>query len=285
MLRLENRELRVDLLDPAADAARQGWRYCWGGYVWQVHDRAAGPLLAGPEWPGPAPSAFNGQGLPESFRHQTRDGQPFTWDGAAGLAVGAGSLARDEQGRPVLVAPGDWTVTPFADHLVFQARPEGAGISCELTRKVELIGRDVNSFSRLTNVGDRPLRLQWFPHPFFALTDGRARVEFRHGARMPENAGFALADGVLTFKRRFADQNDGQFVLCELTPGRELRVVIDHPVLTHVEFTTSFVPDECPVWGNGNTFSVEPYLNLDLAPGATRHWSVHYRFGAARQRG
>ena len=69
MLSLANRTLRVELLDPADDAARRGPRYCRGGYIWQVHDQQAGPLLTGPEWPHPTPTPFNGQGLPESFRH------------------------------------------------------------------------------------------------------------------------------------------------------------------------------------------------------------------------
>ena len=34
MLRLANRNLQVELLDPADDAARRGPRYCRGGYIW-----------------------------------------------------------------------------------------------------------------------------------------------------------------------------------------------------------------------------------------------------------
>ena len=71
MLHLANAELTVDLLDPTdpAEHARQGARYCWGGYIWQVRDARLGPLLAGPQWPAPDPTPYNGQGLPESFRH------------------------------------------------------------------------------------------------------------------------------------------------------------------------------------------------------------------------
>ena len=60
MIRLANAELALDLLDPddPADAARLGARYCAGGYVWQVHDRKLGPLLSGPEFPKPDPTAF-----------------------------------------------------------------------------------------------------------------------------------------------------------------------------------------------------------------------------------
>jgi hypothetical protein len=190
MLRLSNRELSVELLDPVADAARQGWRYCWGGYIWQIHDAKLGPLLSGPEYPKPDPVAFNGQGLPESFRHRRRDtGAGLTWSGDTGLAIGAGSLAVDpshpsSDARSVrVVEPCRWTIVPSADQITFQTRHAAAGFSYELTRRIELSGRNLTSSSALTNVGGAPLALQWFAHPFWALTHHRARVQLpRHGA-------------------------------------------------------------------------------------------------------
>lgn len=281
MLHLENGELRVDLLDPAADAARQGARYGWGGYIWQVHDRRLGPLVAGPEFPHPTPSAFNGQGLPESFRHRTRDGRPLTWQGDRGLGVGIGLLAAGPDKAVTVTEPCAWTVSRFPDHLIFQTRQAAAGFAYELTRKVELRGREVGSFSQLTNVGEQPLVLQWFAHPFWALTEGRARVRLPAGSTVPANPGFALApDGLLTFQRPFLTPQDDQFALLTLPAGSALALQLDHPRLPRVEFASSFAPDECPVWANAHTVSVEPYLNLRLAPGETRHWHVRHGFAA-----
>ncbi len=281
MLHLANRELRLDLLDPSdpADIAHQGSRYCWGGYIWQVHDTKFGPLVSGPEFPKPDPTAFNGQGLPESFRHRTREGKPLTWQGREGIALGAGMLVADEKNNVALTAPCAWTVTPFADHLIFQTRQAAAGFSYELTRKIELRDRTVTSYTQLTNVGETPLALEWFPHPFWALTGSRARVALPAGTAVPENPGFAIApDGALTFKRPFVTKDDSQFALLTLPRGRELSLSVDHPRLARVTFATSFVPDECPVWANAHTVSVEPYLTLRLAPGATRHWHVMHGF-------
>lgn len=279
MLHLENSDLRIDLLDPADDAARQGPRYCWGGYIWQVHDAKCGPLLSGPEFPKPDPTPFNGQGLPESFRHRTRDGIPCTWQGREGLAVGAGMVLADEQDAVTLTEPCVWTITRFPDHLVFQTRQAAAGFSYELTRKVELRDRTVTSFTQLSNVGEAPLALEWFAHPFWALTGGRARVALPAGVTLPDNPGFALTtDGALTFKRPFVTRDDNQFALLTLPRGLELDLSVDHPTLPRVTFATSFVPDECPVWANEHTVSVEPYLTLRLAPGTTRHWQVRHGF-------
>jgi hypothetical protein len=281
MLHLENRELRLDVLDPAADAARQGARYCWGGYLWQVHDQRLGPLVAGPEFPHPTPSAFNGQGLPESFRHRTRDGRPLTWTGNTGLGIGIGVLTAGADNSVTVTEPCAWTVSRFPDQLIFQTRQAAAGFAYELTRKVELTGREVGSFTQLTNVGDQPLALQWFAHPFWALTAGRARVHLPPGTALPANPGFALgADGLLTFQRAFLTPQDDQFALLTPPAGRPLALHLDHPRLPRVDFTSSFAPDECPVWANARTVSVEPYLHLRLAPGETRHWHVRHGFAA-----
>ncbi|NJN82715.1 MAG: hypothetical protein HC802_10870 [Caldilineaceae bacterium] len=67
MFTLANEQLSVSLLDPVADRARLGSRYCVGGYIWQVTDAAKGALLAGPLYPHPAPNTFDGQGAPDMF--------------------------------------------------------------------------------------------------------------------------------------------------------------------------------------------------------------------------
>ena len=136
MLHLANAHLRLDVLDPAdaTDAARLGPRFCAGGFIWQIHDLTAAPapvpLLAGPEYPSPTPTPFNAQGLPESFRHRTRDGAPLTWNGQRGVALGAGALTADASGQVTLTEPCKWTLTPSTDHLIFQTR-QAAGPNIE----------------------------------------------------------------------------------------------------------------------------------------------------------
>jgi len=281
MLEVSNGELRVEFLDPETDRAHLGPRFAWGGYIWQVHDRTAGPLLTGPEWPSPTPLPFNGQGAPESFRHRTRGGAPLTWNGPRGVACGAGEIAEDG-GALRVVTPCAWSATQFSCGARWRTRQAAAGFDYQLERTVELFGRELRSTSRLTNHGGAPLALEWFVHPFFALTDGRIALDLPPGATLPENPGFALAAGRFTQKRVFQGLHDGQFELLGLPAGEPLRCRLSHPTLTHVDFATSFVPSECPVWGNGHTFSIEPYLAATLAPGATLEWHLRYGFGAPR---
>lgn len=281
MFTLQNEDLRVDVLDPVNDAARLGPRFCWGGYIWQVHDAKVGPLLSGPQWPAADPSPFNGQGLPESFRHQTLDGRPLTWLGQHGVALGAGELRRDANQQVKVTRPCDWTVTTKHAQIEFTTRHEAAGFHYALNRRVALNRREVQSLTRLTNMSERePLVLEWFAHPFFPLVDGLIRAEISVDANLPDNPGFSLGRGVLTQKRRFTGPDDGHMDRgLRLPPHEPLSAAIAHPAVGSVRFETSFAPDACVIWGNDRTFSVEPYLTLTLAPGAAREWHLLYRFG------
>src|SRR5690606_13634653 len=118
MLALANTTLRVEVLDPSADADRMhlGPRFCWGGYVWQVHDAIAGPLLAGPEWPVKQPLPFNGQGLPESFRHaELGSGRPLILEHRRGFIIGVGDVAPDSNYELAVTTPCVWTLTAAPD--------------------------------------------------------------------------------------------------------------------------------------------------------------------------
>lgn len=281
MLTISHGDLAVELLDPAADHALLGPRFAWGGYIWQVHDRRAGPLLTGPEWPAAAPIPFNGQGAPESFRHRTRAGRPLTWRGSRGIAIGAGEIV-EESGEVRVVAPCDWQVEVTAAKARWSTRHMLLGFDYELERMVTLHGRELISRTRLTNRAVEPLELEWFTHPFFALTDGRIALDLPPQATLPANPGFTLTAGRLTQQRVFRDQYDGQFELLGLPAGEPLQCRLTHAKLTHIDFATSFVPCACPVWGNSNTFSIEPYLGATLATATTLDWELRYGFGEVR---
>ncbi len=65
-----------------------------------------------------------------------------------------------------------------------------------------------------------------------------------------------------------------------LPTNRPLAATIAHPVVGRVQMEASFAPDACVIWANDRTFSLEPYLTLDLAPGESREWNLCYRFEA-----
>jgi hypothetical protein len=279
VLTLTSAGLTVDLLDPSAHRPRLGHRYCWGGYIWQVTDRSAGPLLAGPEWPEPEPDAFNGQGLPEAFRHRDTTGAPLLWRGEAGLAPGAGLLGRDAAGATIVTEPCAWEIEYRSESLRFATTQSALGWSYRLVRTIELQDRRLISRTLYTNLGEEPLVHEWFAHPFFALgRDGRSTLLLPEGTALDDNPGYALSGRQLTFKRAFSGKDDGHLERPRLPPGTPLVAEISHPRLRHLRFTTSFAPSHCVLWANGNTVSLEPFLQLALSPGETREWSLTYDF-------
>ncbi len=280
MLTLANAELTVDLLNPAAEHARLGPRFCWGGFIWQVHDRSVGTLLTGPEWPDVSPQPHNGQGLPESFRHSTTTGQPLLWDGSVGLAPGAGALGRDAQGAVIVTEPCAWQVEQEPARAVFRTEQVVGRWSYALERIIELRGRRLVSRSRLTNRGTDPLKLEWFAHPFFALQgDGLLRATLPPDVSLADNPGYLLSNGELTLRRAYVGVHDGHLVHLGLPADKPFVVTVSHPKLTAVRFATDFAPFKCVLWANGNTLSFEPFLELALGPGESRAWTLTYDFG------
>lgn len=283
MLTLSNSALNVSLIDPAnpAEQSRLGPRFCWGGYIWQITDSVAGPLLAGPAWPKPDPIPFNGQGLPESFRHhEFGTNRPLTMENGRGFAIGIGDLAPGPDGELAVIKPCLWSITASHGAIEFCTEQSTLGYACQLTRRVALKNRTLTSSTRVTNIGERPLPLHWFAHPFFALDDRILTCEIPATWSMANNIGFELDDAHrLNFKRRFRDEFDGHFEPLIIDPQTPLRATVSHPKLTQIDFSTDFVPDICPVWGNSNTWSIEPYIMSELAPGSDRSWNLTYEFG------
>ena len=283
MLTLSNDDLRVSLLDPASPTDRHhlGTRYAWGGYIWQVEDATAGPLLAGPEWPEPVPDPYNGQGLPESFRsHEFGTDRPLHIENGAGFILGVGDVAQAPAGDLEVTAPCNWEVAHGPGEIVFTTEQSGNGYGCRLTRRVALDGRQLVSSSRVENRGERPLPLHWFAHPFFALANRWITCRIPDSWAMTDNEGFRLDDAHrIHLVRQFCDPKDGHFELLSIGEEVPLEVALSHPVLSDVSFATDFVPDLCPIWGNSATWSIEPYLVAELAPGAERAWELTYGFG------
>jgi hypothetical protein len=279
MLQLANDQLRIDVLDPTADADLLGPRFCAGAFVWQVHDASAGPLLSGPEGPEPKPDPFNGHGLPEACRDRARSGETWLWEADEGFAPGVGTLGRGPDGVIVTQAC-TWHLDIDSTQAKFRSRHAAAGYDAEVGRTLELHGRTLRSHSRLTNTGQKAMELEWFAHPFFALGEnGDIAVELPATASVAPESGFVMEANTLRGARRYIGKDDGAFTLPDGMVEQPLDVRISHPALENgIRFTTDFHPSECPIWMNGFTFSIEPYQRLSLAPGESREWQLTYKF-------
>ncbi|RKX35045.1 MAG: hypothetical protein DRP71_05125 [Verrucomicrobia bacterium] len=276
MLELKNDSLRLEILDPVNDRVRLGTRYCWGGYVWQIHDSLHGPLLSGPEYPSEPEDVFNGQGIPEVLRHSVLlSGELLTIEkGKGGLIVGVGQV---DKGMEV-TRPCTWKFKQSASSITFATGDAAHGWGYDLTRRLELDGRRLVSRTSIRNTGRRTLPIHWFAHPFFPLTDGTLVCQLHFPATMPENPGYTLEDGFIRFRKPFRTFEENEFVMLEIEPDRLFDTTLSHPALEAIRITGDFAPARLPIWANGNTFSIEPYVQRSLEPGEETDWSLTYEF-------
>lgn len=270
MYMLSNEELEVALLDPVADQARFGPRYCTGGYIFQVTDSRHGPLLTGPTYPESF-NWFDGQGIPDAFNlHPLRD--PAAPSLALIIGIGVCEL---EQRRVEEFC--SWEVQAGPAAIEFQTAQAFHGYALELRRTVGLAGRTLRSATRLRNTGRQPIPVCWFPHPFYPQPKTPELCRLNAPVAMPDNPGYELgANGFI--RRRAWPSQQGFYQALDHGAQAPLVVLQRHPTLGMVAASCSYAPSFFPIWGNRNTFSWEPFLERTVAPGQELAWEIAYDF-------
>jgi hypothetical protein len=282
---LQNAQLSVSILDPIADQARLGSRYCSGGYIYQVSDGQKGDLLSGPHYPDPEPNTFDGQGAPDMFFTPLMTGPVAMGDQAA--CIGVGLVRRtslqepfDVRYNPVVSEHVVWDVQQGENSITMSTRHAFHDWAYALTRFVRLDGRRVYSRTAIRGEGVADLPVRWFAHPFWPLTADNTLCRFSAPLGLPENPGYAYnADGWLCRKPEYDWARGGHFQPLELPEAQPgLTITEQHPKLGVVTARTDFWPGFMPVWGNTKTFSFEPYFIRSLAQGQAAEWSIEYEF-------
>lgn len=273
MLSLKNTYLDVALLDPIADAARFGIRYCTGGYIFQITDAKHGPLLTGPTYPESF-NWFDGQGIPDAFNLaplKTAEREPV----ALILGIGLCDLAEQK-----IVEPCQWQIDATGDALRFVTRHAFHDWAIELERTVTLMQRTVRSDTRLANTGRRPAPISWFPHPFFPqMPDGTDElIKLSYPVEFANNNGYALAENGFICRKDWPWGGGHYQALDQKPTGSGFTLVQRHPALGQITASGSFTPTFFPIWGNQNTFSWEPFYERTLAAGQSAFWRIDYDF-------
>jgi hypothetical protein len=151
------------------------------------------------------------------------------------------------------------------------------GYALELERTVRLRGRTVRSAAWLRNTGELFVPLRWFPHPFYPQPETDDLCRLNIAARMPENAGYELAESGFVARKGWP-WAEGHYQALDHDAQTNLVVLQRHPLLGLVSATCSYVPDFFPIWGNGRTFSWEPFYERTVATGQEAAWWIDYDF-------
>jgi hypothetical protein len=270
MIELRNASLEVQLLDPVADRQRFGTRYCTGGYIYQVRDPTHGDLMSGPTYPVSF-NWFDGQGIPDAFNLGPLHSRT---DPAEALIIGIGVCDLRER---TVKAFCDWRVTLLDTRALFATEQSYEGRAFTLTREVSLQQRTVRSRTTLSNTGRGEVGVRWFPHPFYPQPAGDELLWVNAPLRWQDGNGYTRnPDGFIA--RSEWPWRDGRYLPLDHDATAPLVLLQRHPTLGLVGAACSYVPDFFPIWGNGTTFSWEPFLERSVAPGQTLDWWVDYVF-------
>jgi len=283
MYSLSNSELTVSILNPIADRARLGSRYCTGGYIWQVSDARKGELLAGPEYPK-EPNTFDGQGAPDFFIG-VLGAEACPLGGEVGV-IGVGRVRRTSPILPFDVRHNreviefvQWDVVQSGKSITMRTRTAFQEWAYALERTLRLDGRQLTSTTAIRNLGQGMLPVRWFPHPFFPITADGALCRFSLPVSLAENPGYALNQEGFILRKPDHDWAKGWYQPVEFTPTHQPLVIEQkHDKVGLVTATFNYTPAFLPIWGNQRTFSFEPYYQREFKPGEGAAWSVTYRF-------
>lgn len=282
MWTIGNRELRVQLLDPKEDRERLGTRYCHGGYVWQVEDAVAGPLLSGPCFPE-EPDVFNGQGLPEIFtpvwgEDEVEQGGRVGLPGIGEVEFTTGVRPFDRAMNTRILVPCDWAVRVTGTVATYETRQALGAFGAHLVRTVSLEGRLLQMRTRLVNSGSVGMPVRWFAHPFFPMTRSGRATQFGAGVSVPSHPAYGLEpDGALRLVP--GSPSTICYHVLRVEPGTRLRAMQAHDAVGSIEVSGDFPLALLPVWYNESAYSFEPYFETLLAPGQGADWGLRYRFG------
>ncbi len=285
MYTLRNKSLSVSILDPIADRAREGSRYCTGGYIWQVNDAQLGELISGPEYPK-EPNTFDGQGMPDMFFTPLGAEQAKVGDEVG--CIGVGRVLRTSSEEPFYVFHNR-EVIEFVHWDVTQADESGIEFvttatfkdwTYQLTRSLNLDRRTLHSATAIKSMGKATLPIRWFAHPFFPLTEDGVLCHFSMPNSMQENPGYFVNNEGFVTRKPEHNWNYGWYQVIEydLTQPTAFIGIQKHPKIGQITVSTDFFPDFLPVWGNSHTTSFEPYVIRELSAGQEASWQVSYQF-------
>lgn len=281
MFYLRNQHLTVSILDPIADQARLGPRFCTGGYIYQIADAIHGPLFSGPEFPTEQPAVFNGQGLPEVFQFTLYEDEREVEEEK--LIIGVGVVDKREPQLPYNLFTNsqtkvfcEWQVRQNENSICMETTQSYKQWTLHLTRDIRLVGRTVSILTRIKNLGTAAMTFRWFAHPFFPLNpDGRC-AQFLMPIHLPVNPAFFINQQNCLEMNSTHNWREGYFQFLEGCQNEKFSALQFHPQLPQLQVVGDFPLLKVAIWANDRTFSFEPFYQDIVLVGDEKCWRLEY---------
>jgi hypothetical protein len=218
--------------------------------------------------------------------------------GGTFIKIGVGRLRKpdmapyDHFSPYAIVDGGTWSVRRSADAVVFVQRlaPDADGFGYEYEKTVRVAPGGVMTIGhRLRNIGSKPIRTQVYNHNL-ARFDGAGigsgvSIRFPSAVTGPVSSpSLARIDGnALRYLKPLAP---GDRVQLPPQPGDPANAASAFTV-TGANGATITMQADTPlvrtaVWSIRHAVAVEPFVAIDVAPGAEQRWSWRYTFTAPR---
>ncbi len=270
MFILENEELSLEIVDPEKDRELLGTRFCTGGHVFQIRDHEGRCLLSGPTYPE-SYNTFDAQGLTDCFNHAPL--LDYNISSTEGIVLGIGVCDFKENSIRNLCS---WSVNENKDSISFSTEHKLGIHNLEFIRSIHLSGREVIIETEIRNRGSKYLPLSWYPHPFFPRTENKEICSLDFPFSFEPNAGYIKSGSKVLWKN--SPDRAGFFQPLEINIREGFSLDVLHPICGRVKMKGSYPVSSFPIWGNVNTFSLEPYLERTIFPGTAYKWFISYSF-------
>lgn len=295
--RISNGIIDAELMLPNfPNGSYQGTRFDWSGIItslqfegheyfgqWyehhdpKIHDAITGPV--------------------EEFRtNDSALGYAETKPGGAFMRIGVGTVRKpaDETAyRPYstydIVDPGKWTIHEHKDRIEFQHQLKSDdGYAYVYTKTVRLVKGKPRLLIEhtLKNTGEKPIDSTQYNHNFFVIDhevvgpNVVAKFVFTPNPTRGFSDRAEVRGREIVFPHELQDKKgvftelagagtevkDYDFRLENLKTGAGVHITSDYPLLK-VNF-----------WAIRTVAVVEPYIQLRLAPGAEKRWTIQYEF-------
>lgn len=284
-------------LPDAHDGYYRSSRFDWSGVVGCAEYK--GHIFWG-EWFSHYDPLLNDSitGPVEEFR-SSDGGLGYAAAGPGGLFVkiGVGVLRRETDAAYEfahlypLVDGGHWTVKTSARSVVFNQRLQSAtGVAYRYTKVLTLdrSGSVITLSHRLKNLGTKPIVTDVYDHDFF-MFDGeptgpnlQVSFPFKPQPDTPLEPAAAVEGDKIVYKQELVPHQTAAAYLTgySASPADYAIRVEDTGRKVGIEQTADSPIAKLYLWSIRSTISPEAYVHLDIAPGKTGKWTIHYRLFA-----